>query len=60
MIPIIITIGLLLAIISFYKLKFSEKEEEQQKAINYITWGSIGIMIMMSAVYILLQLVNES
>jgi len=59
MIPIIITIWLLLAFINFYKLKFSQKEEDLHKSVNYFTWWSIWIIIMVSSVYILLQLVNE-
>ena len=59
MLPLIVTIWLILAIISFYKLKFSEKEEDIQKSMNWLTWGTVWIVIMVSSVFILFRLINE-
>ena len=59
MIPIIVTIWLLLWFIAFYKLKFSDKAEEQSKALNYIIWWTIWVIIMVSSSFITLKLVSH-
>ena len=60
MVPLIVSIWILLAFVSFYKLKFSDKAEDQTKAINYLTWWTIGIVIMVSSVFIMFKLVSQS
>jgi len=58
--PIIIVIWLLIAFIGFYKLAFSDKEDERKTAINYILWWTIWVIIMVSAWFLVDQLVWDS
>lgn len=50
--PIIIIAGIIVAMIGFYKIMFAEGDEEVKNGINYIIWGTVGIILMMSASYI--------
>lgn len=45
-VPIVIIVAGLIAIFGFYKLMFEEKEEEREKAMNYILRGVVGIIII--------------
>ena len=36
----------------FYKLMFADGEEDITKGLSYIIWGTVGIIVMMSASYI--------
>lgn len=51
-IPIIILIGIMVAILGFYRLMFSHSSEETEKAIKLISYGVIGILILFSAQYL--------
>lgn len=52
-IPILIIIWLLLAFVGFYRLMFSEKEEERKKWVNFFIWGTAGVILMISAKFII-------
>jgi hypothetical protein len=41
--------GIIIAIIGFYKLMLSDNSEETSKSRNFIAFGLIGTMIMVSA-----------
>lgn len=58
--PVSIIIWLVVVIIWFYNLFFSEKDDEQKKWLNFITWWVIWIIAMWSAWFIWKQLVWES
>lgn len=51
-IPIIVLLGLIVAIIGFYRLIFSHSSEETEKAIKLIAYGIIWILILFSAQYL--------
>ncbi len=51
-VPLIIISGVIIAILGFYKLMFADGDEEMKTGMNYIIWGTVGIIIMMSANYI--------
>lgn len=57
LLPMLIIIAVLLALIGFYKLMFSDSDEESKKAKDYITYWVIGIVMMSMAWYIWAQLV---
>ncbi len=52
LIPVFVFAGIIIAILWFYKLMTSEAEDETSKAWNYIIYGVIWVMIMISAWYI--------
>lgn len=56
--PIVIIIGVLLAILWFYNMFGSTKEDDQKKWFNYILRGVIGIVVMVSANFLADTLVN--
>ena len=56
--PIVIIIGVLVAILGFYEMFGSTKEEDQKKGFNYILRGVIGIVVMVSANFLADTLVN--
>ncbi|UFX83082.1 hypothetical protein [Candidatus Absconditicoccus praedator] len=58
--PIMIMIGLVIAIIGFYKVMFTESDEDKTRGANYIIWGTVGIIVMTSATYITHSLVGET
>lgn len=60
LIPVVVWGGIFLAIIGFYKLLTTDDEKEQKKWYNYITRGIVGIMIMLSAGYVVNQLVGST
>lgn len=59
-IPIAIVFWVVMAIIAFYNLMFSHDEHDQQKANGFLIWGSIWIVIMVSAMFIWVQLLWET
>lgn len=52
LIPIIIIIWVLIAIIGFYKMMFSDSEEWTKEWSKYVIRGIIGIVVMMSSRYL--------
>lgn len=58
LIPVIIFVAILFALIWFFRLMLSTSSEETKKATNFILRWIIGIMIMMSAAYIIDQVVG--
>lgn len=56
--PIVIIIGVLVAILGFYEMFGSTKEDDQKKWFNYILRGVIGIVVMVSANFLADTLVN--
>lgn len=51
-VPLIIIVGILSAILGFYKMFFSTDDTGTQEWVKYIAYGLIGIIIIMSAKYI--------
>ncbi len=58
--PIMVVVGILLAIISFFSLMFSDKEEEQKKSLSRIVWWVIWLLISWSAVFIASNFAKKS
>ena len=58
-IPIIVVLGLLLAFVGFYKLMFSDKEDERKKGLNFVIWWTVWIIMMVSASFIANSLFGE-
>ncbi len=58
--PLIILVGLIVAIIWFYGLMSSEKAEDITKSLNYIIRGSIGVVVLFFAPFFVNQLVGET
>lgn len=52
MMPIVILIAVLIAILWFYKMMFSEKDEEQKSWRQFLTWWVLWILIMWAALFI--------
>lgn len=50
LVPIIFALAMLLIIFAFYKLMFAEGDESS-KAMSYLVWWIVGIIIIMSAKY---------
>jgi heme/copper-type cytochrome/quinol oxidase subunit 2 len=59
LIPIIIVLWLLLAFVGFYKLMFSDKEDERKKWVNFFLWGTAWVIMMVSAKFIANALFGE-
>ena len=59
-IPIIIVIWLMIAFIGFYKLAFSDKEDERKVGTKYALWWTIWVVIMTSAWFLVSALVWNS
>jgi len=57
--PIIAVIWLLIAFLWFHKIMFSDKEDERKKGINFFTWGTIWVVLMVSAWFITDSLVGN-
>lgn len=57
MMPIIIVVWLIIAFIGFYKLAFSDKEDERKAGINYLLWGTIWVIVMTSTWFLVSTLV---
>ncbi|MCS6983001.1 MAG: hypothetical protein NZL83_02305 [Candidatus Absconditabacterales bacterium] len=51
-IPLVIFMGIFLALIGFYRLFVSNNPDDIQTGFNYIIWGIVGIVVMVSARYI--------
>ena len=51
-IPVAVFLGILFAIISLYKIMFSDEENALGKLSGLLTWGIVGIIIIMSAKFI--------
>lgn len=62
LIPVFIFIGIIFALIWFYKVMVADTNEEMQKASYFLLWWVVGILIMVSAGFIVDTLVgiNES
>ncbi len=58
-IPILALLGIVFAIIGFFKIMATSDEEELKKGWNFILWWIIGTIIMVSAAWIVIQLVGE-
>ncbi len=56
--PLVIIVGVLLAILWFYDMFGSSKAEEQSKGFNYVLRGVVGIIVMVSANFLADTLVN--
>lgn len=56
--PIVIFVGILMGIIWLYELLGSTKDDWAKKWFNYILWGALGIVIMISANFLADTLVN--
>ncbi len=52
LVPLIIVVGVLSAILWFYKLMFSSDEKAVSEGTRYIVFGVIGIIVIMSAKFI--------
>lgn len=59
-IPILVLVWIVYAIIWFYKLMSSDDADELKTWRNYILWWVVGALIMVSAAWIVIQLVGES
>ncbi|MBS8121567.1 hypothetical protein [Candidatus Vampirococcus lugosii] len=60
-IPILILVGIIVAIFGFYKLMFGkDSEEEQKKGISFMVRGTVGILIMISALFITDTVIGEA
>ena len=59
LIPILVVIWLLIAFVGFYKLMFSEKEDERKKWVNFVTWGTVWVVLMISAEFITNTLISR-
>ncbi|MCF7835484.1 hypothetical protein K9M48_05590 [Candidatus Gracilibacteria bacterium] len=51
-VPLVIIVGLLTAMIGFYKTMFSQAEDAMKDGFKMITYGLLGIVIIVSAKYI--------
>lgn len=60
MIPVVIAIALIIVIIWFYNIFFTDKDEEHKKWVKYIVWWVIWILIMVSAGYIWRTMLGQS
>lgn len=56
--PIVIVIWLLMAFLWFYKLIFSDKEDERKKWLNFAIWWTIWVVLMSSTYFIIDTLVG--
>ena len=52
LVPLIIIIGILSAILGFYKLMFSGEDTARKEGIKYILFGVLGIIIIVSAKFL--------
>ena len=52
LVPLIIILGILSAILGFYKLMFSSDDKAVQEGTRYIIFGVIGIILIMSTKFI--------
>ena len=62
-VPIFTLISILIAMLGFYELMFSTKEDDTKKSTNYIVYGVIGLVIIQTAGFVawgLVELVSSS
>ncbi|MEI8091044.1 MAG: hypothetical protein WCG98_02065 [bacterium] len=52
LVPLIVVIGILISLIGFYKIMFSAEEKATTEGTNYIIYGLLGIIVIMSAKFI--------
>lgn len=52
LVPMVVIIGILVALIGFYKLMFSSDEKAVSEGTKYIIYGALGIIVIMSAKFI--------
>jgi hypothetical protein len=52
LVPMIVVIGILIAIIGFYKIMFSGDEKAVGEGTKFVIYGLVGIIVIMSAKYI--------
>ncbi|MEF2176214.1 MAG: hypothetical protein V3575_07130 [Candidatus Absconditabacteria bacterium] len=60
LIPLLTLVSLIIIFIGIYKMMYSEKDEEQDKGKNMVLRSIIGIVVMVSAVFIAKGLVGSS
>lgn len=58
LLPIAVLTGLVFAFIGFYKVMTSNSEEESKKGTKYLLRGTIGVIVMVSAAFIVNELVG--
>lgn len=58
--PIMIFVWLLIAFFGFYKLAFTDKEEERKQWTNYAIWWTVWVVIMASARFIVTNLIWDA
>ena len=56
--PLVVAIGILLALLGFYKIMFSSDDKAVGEGTNFIIYGVIGIILIVSAKYIGTSLVS--
>ena len=56
--PLVVAIGILLALLGFYKIMFSSDDKAIGEGTNFIIYGVIGIILIVSAKYIGTSLVS--
>lgn len=59
LVPLIITIGILISLLGFYKILFSSDEKAISEGTNYIVYWVLGIIVIMSAKFISTTLYND-
>lgn len=52
LVPLIITLGILISILGFYKILFSSDDKSVEEGTKYLTYWVIWIIVIMSAKYI--------
>lgn len=52
LVPLVVVIGILIALLGFYKVMFSSDEKALADGTRYIIYGVLGIIIIMSAKFI--------
>lgn len=58
--PIIIVIWLIIAFVGFYKIAFSDKEDERKIGIKYVLWWTIWVVVMTSTWFLVNTLVWDT
>ncbi len=59
LLPMAVLIGVIIAILWFYKLMSATSADEESKWINFLLWWTVGVIVMVSAWYFTNQLVGE-
>jgi hypothetical protein len=58
-VPLIIIVGVISSIIGLYQVFMSDKEDATKTGMNYIIWGVVGIIVMISASFLADTIVNQ-